>query len=401
MRLPGNEVGISDILGYRACPQEFAFGMRRHVELPERFALYPGERDEPPEHESYASAYGHAVHEAVELIENTDCADEFAIQTIMQKYTHWLEPADRDRMSADIEVWHKRRVTGFRLVGTELELKMPLFEHDGKMVYFRARVDVLYQHLVNPGYFYSRDYKSSRFAKTKAQVDADIQQWAYNTVIHYNYPECETLIQGYDQFRYGLIPTRKSDAQRETMRRWLIDQVKAILADDTLAPKRNDMCQFCPIMMDCRETHRSADYWVNRLGALAPVKKDGRKLVMELQPEVFGYEVYVDLLPKAKEAVKVLAKYIETVEGDLKEMDEGRREEFGYGLTKPKSLTRWGADAKRAIFERFGDQAMHVFSLSQTDVDSMFGKDSEEATWIRELADRQDGSPSLRKLKAS
>jgi hypothetical protein len=44
LKLPSNEIGISDILGYRDCAQRMAFGMRRHVELPERFAVFEGEK---------------------------------------------------------------------------------------------------------------------------------------------------------------------------------------------------------------------------------------------------------------------------------------------------------------------------------------------------------------------
>lgn len=398
MQLPNNEVGISDILNHRQCPQQFAFGMRRHVELPERFALYPGEKDEPPEHESYASAYGHCSHDAVQLIEETGCADEYAIQECWKTYHHFLEPDDLLRLRADIATYHGRRQTGFRLIGAELEVRVPLFVYKGEQIYFRGRIDALYQHLQNPGYFYSRDYKSSRWNKSEAEVHNDIQQWAYNWAIHMTYPECQTLVQVYDQFRYGAIPTRKTPEQRDQMRDWLILQVTAILEDDMLPPTRNDMCQFCPIVMDCRETHRSADYWVNRLGALAPVKKEGRKLVMTLQPELFGYETYTEMLPQAKQAQKVLKKFIETIEGDLKQMDQETREEHGYGLTKPKRLTYWDSDAKREIFEELGDDFFHVVKITQTEVDDFFGPESDMAKRIKERASQRESAPSLKPL---
>jgi hypothetical protein len=400
LQLPNNEIGISDILNYRQCPQQFAFGMRRHVELPERFALYPGERDEPPEHEGYASAYGHCVHDAVQMIEETGCADEFAIQETWKKHNHFLEPDDLERLKTDIATYHGRRVTGFRLIGAELELRVPLFVHRGVQIYFRCRIDTLYQHLQNPGYFYSRDYKSSRFPKSEEEVHKDIQQWSYNMAVHEVYPECQTLVQVYDQFRYGAIPTRKTAAQRQTIKEWLILQVTAILEDDTLAPKRNDMCHWCPIMMDCRETHRSADYWINRLGALAPTKKEGRKLVMQLQPEVFGYETYTEMLPKVKDAMKVMERFVKTVEGDLKEMDEPTRAEHGYELGKPRRVDVWDAAAKRELYAELGDDFFQVVSFSKTEVEAFFGKGSREAEAIFARAEKKEHAPSLKRRAA-
>lgn len=401
MQLPNNEVGISDIIAYRECPQEFAHGMRRHVPLPERFALFPGEKEDPPERESYASAYGHCAHDAVQLIEETACTDEFAIQEAWKQHQHFLEPDDLLRLKADIATYHGRRVTGFRLIGAELELRVPLFVYKGEQIYFRCRLDTLYQHIENPSYFYSRDYKSSRFPKTEQEVHKDIQQWAYNWAVHEQYPECQTLVQVYDQFRYGAIPTRKNAGQRRTMKEWLILQVTAILEDETLAPKQNDMCHWCPLMMDCRVTHQSADFWINRLGALAPEKKVGRKLVMTLQPDIFGFETYTELLPKIKQAAKVMERFVKEVEGSLKEMDEGTREEHGYELGKPRRVDTWDASAKREIFEDVGDDFFQIVTFSKAEVEAFFGKGSPEAERIFALATKKEHAPSVKPLRAA
>jgi hypothetical protein len=375
--------------------------MRRHVPLPERFQLYAGEADEPPESESYATAYGHAAHEMVEMVEVTGCSHDVAVDSVWPKYQHWLDPDDLDRLRADLDTWEGRRVQGFRLIGTELELRVPLFVHDGRQIYFRGRIDALYQHLQNPAFFYSRDYKSSRWPKSEAEVHKDLQQWAYNWMVHEYFPECARLIQIYDQFRFGAIPTQKNDEQRKRIKDWLIRQVKAILADDRLKPTSNDMCHFCPILLDCRVTHQSGDYWVNRLGALAPEKKVGRKIQVQLTQEFAGYEIYAELLPRVKRAQKVMERFIAAVEGDLKEMDQETREALGFELSRPRRLDTWDADAKRQLLAEFGDDAVHLMRVTKTDVEEFFGADSDEARRIINMASKRETAPSLKQRKAA
>lgn len=393
MLLPNDEVGISDILAYRACAQEFAHGMRRHVPLPERFQLYPGEKQDMGH--SYATAYGTAVHLALELVDKTDCSDDEAIDAAWTEYQHYLEPDDIPRMKADLLTWHDRRVEGFRLVATELEFRIPLFKWEGRWIYFRGRIDVLYQHLQNSGYFYARDYKTSRWPKSEEEVHKDIQQWAYNFAIHEVYPECKTLIQVYDQLKFGEIPTRKNDQQRQIIKEWLILQVKAILRDEVLKPTSNDMCQFCPLLMDCRVTHMSVDYWKNRVAALAPEKKVGRKIIVSLT-DGLGFETYTDMLPKVKLVSKVLERFIAKIEGDLKEMPSDERESYGFELTKPRNLDKWGTEAKRVVFSEIGDDFFQIVRLTKTDINAFFGEGSDQAERILSLATREQGAPSLK-----
>lgn len=401
MDLPNDEIGISDILDYRECPQRFAFDMRRHVELPERFALFDGDKDEPPEHDSPASAYGSAIHDAIEVLEKAHCSNQEAIDAVWPIYQHWLEPADEDRLSADLDTYRTRSVTGYRLVGTELEMRMPLFVHEGRMIYFRGRIDVLYEHISQPGVFLSRDYKSSRWAKTEDEVHKDPQQWAYNMLVHYTYPECVSLTQIYDQLRYGEIPTRKNDNQRAQIKRWLIRQVKAILADTQLRPHQNDMCQFCPLVADCRETVRAVDFWINRLGVTAPLEKDGRKLVVRLATENVGFEDYTEMLPRAKQAVKHIEKYVEKVEGVLKEMPQDRREELGYDLTKPRNRDVFDPDALKRISDMTAEEFWHLLSISKRAVEDFYGKDSPMTQAIFDLASKRQGNPSLKAKRAA
>lgn len=385
MELPSDEIGISDIIAYRNCPAEFAFGMQRHTET-----------EEHPQRESYASAYGHCVHDLLEYAEQTQCSDDDAIAAVFPNFSHWLEPDDIQRMKDDLETWRTRQQTGWRLVGTELELKMPLFRVDGRAISFRARIDALYQRIDNPSVFMTRDYKSSRWPKTEAEVHADQQQWAYNCVVHYNYPECASLIQVYDQLRYGEIPTQKSQAQRSQMFQWLKLQVKAILADDELKPKANDWCQYCPLMMDCPVTHRSTEWWVSRLAALAPERKDGRKLVTELAVEVNGIETYAEILPAAKKAKGVLERFVAEVERTLKAMPQERRELLGFELGKPKKLDVFTADALRKAHAMVGDDLYHLVKITKGALEEFYGKEDPRTLSIIDLASKKQTAPSVK-----
>lgn len=398
MNLPENQVGISDIENYRECPARFAFGMRRHNTLPPHLAVYEGQKDEPPEAPSYAAEYGHAIHDAIKHVEDDQCSDDEAIDRVWAVYGNWLEPADIDRLKSDLRTYRTRAVTGYRLVGAEIELKMPLLKIDGETIYFRARIDVLYQHLQNPGIFLSRDYKSSRWPKSRDEIDADVQQWAYNAVIHYNYPECEDLTQIYDQLRYGEEPIHKSAAQRSQIYRWLQMMVKKILADDVLEPKKNDKCHWCPLMMDCPVTHRASAWWKSWLAANAPEKKDGRKLIVQLDVDHTGLEFYVEKLPDAKLAVKMLERYVATVEDALKGLPQGEREQYGYGLTKGRSNDRFEAQALRTIADMTGDDFYHLASLSKKAVNEFYGEDSADAQRILALATKRESAPSLKAL---
>lgn len=395
-RLPNNEVGISDIIDYRECPQRFGYAMRRHDDMPERFRLFEGEKANPPDRDSYAAAYGSCAHDAIEVVDQTQCTNQEAIDAVWPVYQHWLEVGDADRLDADLDTFRTRTTTGYRLIGTEVEARTPLMVYEGEVIYFRGRIDAIYQHIESPEVFLTRDYKSSRWPKSEEEVHNDLQQWAYNFLIHETTPECERLIQQYDQLRFGLIPTSKTEKQRRQIKAWLIRQVTAILKDDKMAPKQNQWCYTCPLMMDCRVTHMTADYWRNRLAALAPEKKEGRQIVVKLNTEVFGFEEYVQILPKVKTSYKVLERFIKTVEGELKTMPEGERDGYGYGLTKPASLDDFPPDVLRRMREQMGDDFFQVVSVSKSAINAFYGEGSDEAQALIALAEKKQGPPKLK-----
>lgn len=399
MDLPGDSVGPSDIIAYRECAQRFAFGMRRHTTLPDRFSTFEGESAEAPDSESYPTAYGSAIHDAIRTVEETQCTDEEAIDAVWSDYQAWLEPDDIDRMTNDLATYRTRTALGYRLIGAELEMKVPLFTHEGRVIYLRGRVDVLYQHMQNPTVFMSRDYKSGRIRKAEPEIHRDIQQWLYNFLIHEYFPECENLTQMYDQLRYGETPTHKSAHQRKQIRSWAIKQIKAILADERLKPKQNQWCQYCPLVMDCRVTHLSADFWKNRLAVLAPEKKVGRKIMVQLTEEHAGFDIYLELLPKIKSSAKMMERFVAAVEGVLREMPQSQREAYGYALGKPRETDKWGATELRQVHALLGDDFYHLIGLTKSSLERFYGPDSEIRDQVESLAYKEQGNPLLKAPK--
>lgn len=391
VKLPSNEIGISDILQWRDCPQRFAFGMRRHVELPARLAVYEGERDDPPEAESPQSAYGSCIHDIFHVIDKEAVSDEEAIQRVWPKWAHWLEPDDLDRIRADLETYHKRSLLGYRLVAAEADMRVPLFVYKGEQIYFRFKLDALYQHLQNPAIFVSRDYKSSRWPKSDEEVQKDLQQWAYNWGVFEMFPECEDLTQIYDQLRYGEIPTRKNAEQRASMKEWLIQMVTAILEDETLEPKLNDWCAYCPLLLDCREPVRATEHWKNLMSVIAPVEKVGRKLVVKFD-DAMDYDYYVEMLPKVAEARKMLERFEETVKADLMKMSAADRDGYGY-TTISKSGTRFPASSLQQIATEFPTEFWHIASITKAAAERMFGKGSDELERVMAYGEKFDMAP--------
>src|SRR3954469_25000723 len=203
MKLPGNAIGPTDIQQYRDCPRRFEFGMQRHTDAGEH-----------PEAQSSSTAYGSAVHEAIAFAEAEAALDDPAIQRAFDLYAKWLEPEDLERLRRDLATYRERDYAGARTVAVEEELRVPLFEHDGETIYLRTRIDRLYQRLDNPAVFIHVDYKSSRWPRSQQEVHEDRQLWLTNYIVHEVWPECETLVQAYDQLNFGVITTRKTDEQR-------------------------------------------------------------------------------------------------------------------------------------------------------------------------------------------
>jgi hypothetical protein len=357
MKLPGNAVGPTDIQAYRECPRRFAFGMRRHTD-----------DGEHPEAQSTATAYGSAVHEAIAYAESQDADDQAAVQRAFDRYARWLEPADLQRLRTDLQTYRQRDYLGVRTVAVERELRMPLFEHEGEMIYLRTRIDRLYQDRVDPGLFTHVDYKSSAWPRSQREIDEDRQLWITNLIVHDVFPECERLEQVYDQLNFGQLHARKTDAQRALIREWAIHQITAILHDSELAPTKNEWCPWCPIMESCPIVPQLTEFSLAQIAVLAPQHKQGRKTVVELDPELFDH--YAEQLEDVGLARKVLERYDDAVRETLRRMPTTERERLGYQLA-PRSRSGFSPDALRAAHELLGDDFYLIAGLTKTAVEQL------------------------------
>jgi hypothetical protein len=304
MKLPENRVGVSDMLDYRECARRFEFKMRRWVE-----------DDEPPEAMSASTAYGTVLHVVLHLIEYEALPDDEAIQRGFDEHGKWLDPEHLEQLEADVAIYHQRDQRGVKLVGSEMELSTPLTVVEGEQVYFRGRIDRLYQRLDNPSVFIAIDYKTSAHRKSEEEVHKDPQQWSYNWLAHEVYPEIGTLVQLYDQLRFGVVPTRKSPAQRELIKRWLQKQAIAIVRDNTLDPKWNQWCPWCPILESCSVIQRLETYALAEIAAIAPEEKQGKKTTVNLDPDLM--KPYVEELPTVTRARQALERFEESVTTDV------------------------------------------------------------------------------------
>jgi hypothetical protein len=264
------------------------------------------------------------------------------------------------------------------------------------VVWFRFRLDRLYQRDDAPNRLIAVDYKSSKWIKTRAEVDKDLQMWAYNVGIHEVvadlYPELEDvqLEQIYDQLRAGQEPTRKSAGQRQEMKKWMIAVVTAMLEDEELAPTYNQFCPWCPLKMDCPVVRDElTDYASARIALLAPrnpkLKTDGTESKVLLPPALdpARFNEYVAELPKVKRARQVLKAYEETVREALKLLPQAELAEYvsteapnGYRVTQ-RDRSKFNAEGLRIAHEEMGDDFYEVASLSAEALKRFYGDEKD------------------------
>lgn len=390
MQLPahpdgGVQIGISDMLQWRLCPQRFEFGMRRH-----------DEGGEAAESWSPANAYGSAVHHAVHLV-NEGYSDEEAVAAAFALFRQWLGPTEVTMLHHDLQTYRQRDPQGVRTLVSEEDWSFPLFEHPTcGTVWFRFRLDRLYQRLDNPNRLIHLDYKTSKWIKTRDEVDKDLQLWAYNVAIYKViaelYPELEgvTLEQIYDQLRYGQEPTRKSAGQRAEMETWMVAVVKAMIEDTELEPTYNQFCPWCDLKMDCPVVRDGlTDYATARIAALAPrepkIKKNGEPSKVlgppQLDPTRFGE--YVRELPKVKRSTQVLKTFDENVREALKLMPSDVLGEYtsddaprGYTVNQ-RSQKRFTREGLKEAHAEMGDDFYDAVSLTTASLDRFYGDDKD------------------------
>lgn len=389
MELPNDSIGISDLIAWRDCPRRMSFSMKRWTE-----------EGDPPEATNESNAYGSAIHEVFRLLEVESLTDDQAIQRAFDQYGGYLWPHDLVRMKKDVAIYHDRDPLHVRLIGAEVDVRVPLLKWQGRTIYFRGQIDRLYERIDAPGRFIQRDYKSSKWPKTQAEVDADLQMWAYNWLIHEFWPECEDLLQVYDQLEAGEIETRKSEKQRQEMRAWIERQVMAVLNDDPadgqgdglLRPKFNQWCPYCPLAESCEVIPKLSPFAADRFDALSGI--DGDEPV-----DLERIERYVADLADAETARKLLERYEKKVKALVKELPPEDQERLGFGSHR-RSNTVWSSDALEAIHELLGSEFFTLATLSKGRVESYLAGDP-RLDAVERLARKEPGAVILTRRKKS
>lgn len=379
MKLPNDEIGISDILSWRDCPRRMGFGMARHTE--------EGELPEATNENNY---YGSAVHLMLEQSE-AGATDEDAVQAAFDEYGTWLEPADRELLLEDLALYHEREPLGVRTVANEMEVRLPLFEHEGRTIYFRGKLDRVYQRLDNEGVFMHRDFKSSKWPRSEEEVHKDPQMWAYNWAIHEMWPECESLTQVYDQLRYGEVPTRKNDEQRRQIKDWLTSEVKAIMADEEMEPKLNEWCPWCPIMESCPVPVRAADWAQSRIEALAG--NTGNELPDDLDAD--GLDRYVSDLDQLGTVRKMIERYEESIKAVVRDLPFSERERLGYEITERK-FDVWPPEAIYRLQAMLGADFPLIVAVRKGRIKDVI-EDKGMRDAVLAMANKEAGGPILKK----
>lgn len=401
MDLLGDSIGITDLLSHRECPRRMSYGLRRHIDIGEQ------SDEATPEVGAaiHSTDYGSAIHKAIEASED-GFSDEDAIQQAWNEWGHRLTPADLTLLERDLEIYHERDYSGVRTLAVEDDFRVPLFEYKGRQIYFRFKLDRLYERVDAPGNFVHIDYKSSKWAKSQKEVHEDLQLWAYNFGIHEVFPECDNLRQIYDQLRYGPVPTSKTPAQREEIKAWLIKEVTKVLEDEDVRadglhkPRHNQWCAWCPIIESCPVIDDLTEFGLVEIAELAPrrpkTKKDGTpgKLMEDVPLDEDLLPDYARKLDESRAARKVLENFEDRVKALIKQLPPERMKELHWKLQQ-RGGSVFLPEAAQQLHEQMGPAFYDLVKITKTGLEEGLGADPDLLEWALKLALKTDGAEML------
>lgn len=339
-----------------------------------------------PEAGSPATWYGSCIHDVIEYV-GDGFTNEAAIEKAWAKWGSHLYPEDLALLKADIELHGTRDFQNVRTILSEGEIKVPLTTmDDGREIWFRGRIDRLYERLDRPGHFIHIDYKSGKWGKTQDEVDEDPQMWAYNWMIREYFPECEVLDQHLDQLRHGLVPTSKTAAQLQEVREWLCLEARNYFAEPELqqdalpAPRFNQWCAWCPIAESCTIIPWLSDWALFELEVLSPD---------EIASAVTPMTEYVERYDSAQNAIKVLERYVDSVKGLVRRSPQDQQTTLGFKLGG-RSNSIIDARAREALYEGLGhDQFVKMAGITKEKLKSI--EDEELREWALGLVEKVPG----------
>lgn len=349
-----------------------------------------------PEAGSPAASYGSAIHDVIEAVEDGH-TDEAAIEMAWAKWGSVLSPEDLSLLRDDLAKFRTRDFENVRTVLSEGEIRVPLTEMpDGRPVWFRGRIDRLYERLDAPGSFIHIDYKSSKWNKSQDEVDEDPQMWAYNWALTEYFPEIEELEQWYDQFRHGMVPTRKSDAQRIEIREWLAVNARnyfgerELLEDGLPAPRFNQWCPWCPILESCAVIPQLSEWARTRIDVLRPPGLEG-------EVEATPIDEYMAQYTDVQTAIKTLERYAESTKTLIREMPAEERDRLGFELRDRRNSVL-PVRALEAIHELVGHRRfLEMARITQERLKSI--EDDEQREWALGLVEKVPGTQVVHKRR--
>lgn len=347
-----------------------------------------------PEAGSPATWYGSAIHDAIDFVEDGH-DDARAVELAWETWGRHLLPEDLSLLKEDLAEYHQRDETfgNVRTVLAEGEIKIPLCTlDDGRRVWFRGRIDRLYERVDRPGHFVHVDYKSGKWIKTPAEIDDDLQLWAYNVLICEYFPEVEELEQWMDQLRGGMgEPVRKSAAQRSEMFEWLCVEARnyfkqrdELEADGLPAPKFNQWCPWCSIAESCPIIPRLTDWALSRIDALRP---EG---LGELDIDATPIDEYFADWDDVQTAIKTLKRYEESGKALLHHLPEDEHARLGFSL-RPRSVSSLSVQARDALYKELGhERFMEMAKITQERLSSI--EDEDQRAWALTLVEKVPGN---------
>jgi hypothetical protein len=386
VKLPDNSIGINDLIDWIECPRRMSYKMKRWLES-----------GEPPEAAvNPTKMFGAAIHDAIEHIEESGCSNDEAIQFLLANGHRWIDEEVVREMREHLDIYRTRSPgPEWETVMNEGEIRVPFFRYAGEWIYLRGRIDRLYRHRTQPGRFRLRDFKSSRWERSQADVDKDWQMSSYDLMLREFMPEIDDLEIIYDQLRYGERPTSRTRKQRREFRELLEWKIVALLEDDETGPDGlgvpsfNQWCPWCPIMESCAVIPHLTSYAQAEIARLAP--GDGAS---SLDPA--NFDLYVAELAKVNTAQKVLERFEKTVKARLLQMPASERESYGWKLSQ-RTFDVFSAEALRAAHSVLGDEEFYaIVSMSKTALTSSVGEDKDRLNLILGMADKVP-RPYLRK----
>lgn len=398
-------VGISDLIAHRECPRRAAYGARRHTGVGTQ-----NHATKTPEAGSPATWYGSCIHDAIDASED-GLEDEAAIELAWATWGHHLEPGDLALLKEDMALYHSRDEQNVRTVLAEGEIIVPLTEMpDGRPIFFRGRIDRLYEKLDAPGHFVHIDYKSSKWVKSQEEVDSDQQMWAYNWALHEYLPEIEILNQKLDFLRGGQVPTSKTTEEREQVREWLSIAAREYFAaredesesDGLPLPQFNQWCPWCSILESCQIIPHLSEWALSRIDVLRPPAlkntEDGQHMSEILEGIVTPIDEYMEQYADVKTAIKVLKRYEESARDVIRDMPEDERDRLGFDM-RPRSNSVFPGHARQALYEALGhDRFLDLVGIPQEKIKSAF-TDKDERDWALSLLEKRQGNAVVHKRR--